>query len=215
MIAAKKGFCINGHEKIGDNLVIIRGRRKCRICIENPQAEKPDRSKIPVKQFCKHGHEFTQENTYVFINRRNYKERACRECQRQRQETEHARELKRQFDRRNKEKKKEYNKKNFDKRAIQKRAYYEKRRDYLKKYGISIEEYNRLRAIQDYRCRICEKHESELHIALVVDHCHKTNIIRALLCSACNVGIGNLGDDPRIVQKALEYLNCFRDLGVD
>ena len=35
---------------------------------------------------------------------------------------------------------------------------------------------------------------------------HTGNMIRGVLCSACNLGIGKLGDDVAGVQRALDYL---------
>ena len=40
----------------------------------------------------------------------------------------------------------------------------------------------------------------------VVDHCHKTNLIRGVLCVKCNTGIGQLRDSVEVVAKALKYL---------
>ena len=39
-----------------------------------------------------------------------------------------------------------------------------------------------------------------------IDHCHNTDVIRGLLCSDCNKGIGFLKDNPDIILKALNYL---------
>lgn len=53
-------------------------------------------------------------------------------------------------------------------------------------------------------CEICgEKGNAR---ALSVDHCHKTNQLRGLLCSQCNVGLGYFKDNPTLLRKAAEYL---------
>lgn len=76
------------------------------------------------------------------------------------------------------------------------------RRSKLRKaYGIEVEEFNRMHAEQDGRCAICET-----AAALVVDHCHTTHSIRALLCSPCNVGLGMFGDDPARMRAAARYI---------
>ncbi len=43
--------------------------------------------------------------------------------------------------------------------------------------------------------------------AMNLDHCHKTGKFRGWLCSACNRGIGLLGDTVDGVQNALNYLH--------
>lgn len=74
-------------------------------------------------------------------------------------------------------------------------------------YGITVEQYEAMRTAQDGRCAICG---IEPDYNLAVDHCHDTGAVRALLCIPCNVGIGNLGDDPERVRKAAEYLEAHR-----
>lgn len=42
-----------------------------------------------------------------------------------------------------------------------------------------------------------------------VDHCHGTGLLRGLLCSPCNSGLGLMKDDLTRVKKAAEYLEAF------
>jgi hypothetical protein len=73
-----------------------------------------------------------------------------------------------------------------------------------KNYGISLEEYRTLVEKQKGLCLICQKAPEDK--ALAVDHCHATGRVRGLLCIPCNVGLGNFKDDPKLLQKAAEYL---------
>lgn len=84
----------------------------------------------------------------------------------------------------------------------------------LKKYGIDFDGYNQLREKQSYCCAVCGKHETEVSqgraktpaTALHVDHCHKTQNIRGLLCTNCNTILGKCYDDIGILAKAIDYL---------
>ena len=50
-------------------------------------------------------------------------------------------------------------------------------------------------------CVICGSTEE-----LVVDHCHKTNVVRGMLCNHCNRGLGHFKDDPELLEFARIYL---------
>lgn len=82
----------------------------------------------------------------------------------------------------------------------------------LKKYGITREGYDALLDEQNGVCAICEHPEKQKDVRygtplfLAVDHDHNTNKVRGLLCSACNVAIGKMDDDPGRLRKAAEYL---------
>lgn len=77
-------------------------------------------------------------------------------------------------------------------------------------YGISLDTYNDMVQAQDGLCLICNMPETRRFrgstLRLSVDHCHETGNVRGLLCSACNKGIGMLGDDPARLLAAVEYL---------
>lgn len=90
----------------------------------------------------------------------------------------------------------EYKLKNKDKfRKIQK-TY-----ELKKKYGISYGDYEALLKEQKGCCALCGE-ISLLH----VDHCHKTNKIRGLLCMGCNIGLGCFKDNIKTINRIAEYL---------
>ena len=74
----------------------------------------------------------------------------------------------------------------------------------LRKYGITLEEYNGLLEKQKGKCAICKTITSKRR--LDVDHCHETGKIRGLLCLNCNAALGNFKDDPILLRTAIEYL---------
>ena len=77
-----------------------------------------------------------------------------------------------------------------------------KRRD---KYGISAEQYSALLIEQAGRCAICAD-PMDAPKEPCVDHCHKTDKIRGLLCRNCNTAIGLLKDCMEVCVSAASYL---------
>ena len=55
-------------------------------------------------------------------------------------------------------------------------------------------------------CTICGS-----YAGLVVDHDHKTNKIRGMLCNRCNQGLGQFKDDPMLLEMARIYLLASED----
>jgi hypothetical protein len=75
------------------------------------------------------------------------------------------------------------------------------------KYGISIEEYERLLKRQNGRCAICKSPPvNGRGKTLQVDHDHATGRIRGLLCHGCNAGIGNFCESLSNIIAAAAYL---------
>lgn len=80
----------------------------------------------------------------------------------------------------------------------------------LKKYGITLAQYDQMIVDQNNCCKICDKEfiktSSEHRNPINVDHCHNTGKVRGLLCSKCNTALGNFNDNEDILLKAIEYL---------
>lgn len=75
------------------------------------------------------------------------------------------------------------------------------------KYGLSKTDYEQLLASQNGACASCGRKLFRTGPgAAVVDHDHKTGLVRGLLCHRCNTGIGMLGDTAQGVFRAYEYL---------
>lgn len=79
----------------------------------------------------------------------------------------------------------------------------------MRVFGLTLEEYERRQAAQGGVCAICQRtnawnrREGDL---LVVDHCHESNVVRGLLCHACNQALGLFRDDPELLRVAARYL---------
>mgnify|MGYP001610569467 FL=1 len=86
---------------------------------------------------------------------------------------------------------------------------YRGRRYYLfNKYGITLEQYDKMCIEQDWRCAACKK---STPYRLVVDHDHTTGKVRALLCSGCNAAMASI-DNPELLQQLLDYKKRFLPL---
>lgn len=87
-----------------------------------------------------------------------------------------------------------------------------KRRQQLKRKGITQEDYDRLWIEQNGQCAnpACDFTAPLVMLdyrqGLQVDHDHKTGQVRRLLCSPCNRALGLVDDDPSLLAGLIEYL---------
>jgi hypothetical protein len=81
-------------------------------------------------------------------------------------------------------------------------------KQYLKRYNITLEQYDLMLEKQNNSCAICLTSVSELSTRLHVDHCHLTGKVRGLLCYNCNSGLGRFKDDKFNLSQALHYIMC-------
>lgn len=82
------------------------------------------------------------------------------------------------------------------------------RRTLWRRQGIDItcERYEEMLAAQGGACSICERTENQFGKGMCVDHDHTTGLVRGILCTDCNMGIGNLKDDIALLRRAVAYL---------
>jgi len=97
-------------------------------------------------------------------------------------------------------KSREWRKNNPEKRKLVELRYK------CKIYGISLEEYEKMFEKQNGLCAVCGNTNLRYKKSLSIDHCHKTNMVRGLLCDDCNLAIGLMNDDIKILKKAVKYL---------
>lgn len=83
----------------------------------------------------------------------------------------------------------------------------------LRRYGLTQERYDELWQKQGGKCGVCQKaFESIVYegpkrsrTPINVDHCHTTGVVRGLVCSKCNFGLGYL-DNFDWTENAIRYL---------
>ena len=81
----------------------------------------------------------------------------------------------------------------------------ESRNDRLQRqYSITEEVYNAIYTKQQGRCSICNCHQ--YYQRLAVDHDHKTGMVRGLLCTNCNRGLGRFFDSAIRLTAAAAYI---------
>ena len=132
---------------------------------------------------CKRGHELTAENTKQKRDRHGNCYQKCRTCYR------------------------------VARRNTRKHNPVKARIRSLAMYGLTPESFQRLMDSQEIRCKICTITFQETpHIDHDRSCCPGTGscgkCIRGLLCRECNVGIGMLGDDPALLQAALDHVKA-------
>jgi hypothetical protein len=139
---------------------------------------------MSLKTHCKHGHEFTDENTYMHDG-----ERHCRVCRRECS-------------------------KDFAKLDPYGSAYRSRIKSQMRsRYGInSIEERDAILAAQGGGCAVCHRTDCTwgkgFNNTWHIDHDHsKPKTHRGILCGYCNLALGRL--EPHF-QTVLTYLNQYQ-----
>jgi hypothetical protein len=74
------------------------------------------------------------------------------------------------------------------------------------RYGIGADDVDRMIAEQGGLCVVCRRKP-----AVQVDHDHKTNRVRGILCDGCNGGLGLFDDDSAAIRRAIDYLRRSKD----
>ena len=81
------------------------------------------------------------------------------------------------------------------------------RQDWLKRYGMTLEQYDSLLTKQNGVCVICQ--QAPFGRRLSVDHCHASKVVRGLLCITCNTMLGHAKDDIARLESAIQYLKSY------
>lgn len=76
----------------------------------------------------------------------------------------------------------------------------------MRKYGMTIEQYDVMLEAQGGGCFICGRPPRE-DISLHVDHDHSTGKVRGILCFCCNNALADFQEDPEVLKKAASYVS--------
>ncbi len=90
----------------------------------------------------------------------------------------------------------------------QKNKAFIRRQHLYKKYRLTIEDWDLMFQKQGGKCAICRKDHKSVTKGLHVDHCHKTGIVRGLLCNICNITLGRIKDSIDWMDSAKKYLSA-------
>jgi hypothetical protein len=166
--------------------------------------------KIP-KTHCKHGHEFTLENTHI---KPSTGERVCKEC---------ANAASKRWNEKHPDRRRATDQRYAANNPDKIKAKHDRRRDsgrhrtchLLSTYNLSQERHDALLEKQNGVCAIC-KLPNEDGSNLTVDHDHNCcsglkscgECVRGLLCQLCNKAIGLLKDNVETIRSAAVYLEA-------
>ena len=91
-----------------------------------------------------------------------------------------------------------------------------KRRSMLKsKYGLTPEAWHIMFDEQGRKCAICESTDAGAKSGWNTDHCHKSGLVRFILCAHCNRGLGAFKDSPDVMRRAAKMLEDLEDRPVE
>lgn len=87
------------------------------------------------------------------------------------------------------------------------KAFWNYKSRMLRKWGLTLGQFDELLRKQGGRCAICRKEPiDKRYNRFAVDHNHATGEIRGLLCRACNTALGFFNDDVNLLMAAIAYL---------
>lgn len=80
----------------------------------------------------------------------------------------------------------------------------------MRNFGLTVAQYQAMWSAQGGLCKSCKIEmldHGQKRNSVAIDHCHNSGIVRGLLCSHCNKGIGHFDDDPAKLRAAADYLD--------
>ncbi len=101
---------------------------------------------------------------------------------------------------------KEIRNKKYRKLYPKRYKHYQRTANLRRIYGLEVQEFKELLNSQSNKCAICDTTDWGTRNPHV-DHDHESNLIRGILCSQCNRGLGLFKDNIEILKKAIRYLS--------
>jgi hypothetical protein len=94
-----------------------------------------------------------------------------------------------------------------------------KNNNFKRLYGITLEEFDQMFERAGSQCEICSKglvkeregSKGPTDNVAVLDHCHTTGTVRAILCSQCNTALGLMKEDPTKIRQLADYAEKWVD----
>ena len=80
----------------------------------------------------------------------------------------------------------------------------------LRKYGITKKDLLNKLKNQNNKCEICNVEILEEHKNVRIDHNHITGKVRGILCPKCNLMLGLVNDDIKLLNKIINYLKKYK-----
>jgi hypothetical protein len=77
----------------------------------------------------------------------------------------------------------------------------------VRKFGITLDEFEAMLAAQGGGCAVCGRSAPE-GTSLHVDHDHDSGVVRGLLCFTCNGALGMFTENEHLLTRAADYVNC-------
>ena len=78
----------------------------------------------------------------------------------------------------------------------------------VSRYGLNESEFAAMLVRQGYRCLGCQRRFDT--VRMNIDHDHKTNRVRGILCHGCNAALGLLSEDKATLTRLRAYLDYDR-----
>lgn len=89
--------------------------------------------------------------------------------------------------------------------------YAHKVRNAMRRYRLTLDEFERLWVLQGGLCALCGEPAKDKN-TLVIDHCHSTGVVRGFIHRTCNLLIGYADENSNLLEKAIAYIKKHKEV---